>query len=304
MDFKDMSYILAIGKYGNITKAADSLYLSQPTLSKFLKAVEKQLGQPLFRKLGNRYVPTYAGERYMERAREILSVKKELDQQMVDIIKKNEGVLKVGFPAMRCTYMLPCTLPVFHKRYPHVHIDVHEASSENLTKMVLDGDIDLAFYNYGEAEENIDYTVISHEELVLVMGKDCPYGSFGKTVTGCRYPHMDLTKLQDAPFVVQAPGQRTRQIVNQLFRQAGVKPNIILQTTNIQAEAELAARNYGITFITETHLKHMPQQIQNQLQLFSVGHPVTAVDFVAAYRKNSYIPFHAQEYIKIVKDFT
>ena len=53
---------------------------------------------------------------------------------MGDIIKNNEGYLKIGFPTMRGTYMLPITLPIFHERYPNVRIDVHEANSEHLVR--------------------------------------------------------------------------------------------------------------------------------------------------------------------------
>lgn len=302
MDFKDLTYVLAIAKYGSITRAADSLYLTQPTLSKFLKSLETELGQPLFRKLGNKYIPTYAGQRYMERAREILKIKHDLDQEMGDIIKNNEGILNVGFPAMRGTYMLPCTLPIFHSLYPNVRIALHEANSSELVKMILNGDIDLAFFNYVESDENLDYTVMSHEEVVLVMSKENDFASMGKKMKGCRYPHIDLHLLRDQGFIIQTPTQRTRMVVDRLFREQKIEPKVILETSNIGAEAELAARNYGMTFITETHLKHLPDR--SRLSLFSVGNPCTTVDFVAAYRKNSYIPYHAQEYMKIVKDFT
>ena len=66
MDFKDLSYVLAIARYQNITKAANSLYVTQPTLTKFLQNLESELGQKLFRKLGHRFVLTYAGEHYVE----------------------------------------------------------------------------------------------------------------------------------------------------------------------------------------------------------------------------------------------
>ena len=78
MDFRDLSYVLAIARYQNITKAANSLYVTQPTLTKFLQNLEAELGQKLFRKLGHRFVLTYAGERYVEKAAEILNLKKEL----------------------------------------------------------------------------------------------------------------------------------------------------------------------------------------------------------------------------------
>lgn len=76
MDFRDLSYVLAIAKYQNITKAADALYITQPTLTKFLQSLESQMGQKLFRKLGHRFVLTYAGERYVSKATEILNLKR------------------------------------------------------------------------------------------------------------------------------------------------------------------------------------------------------------------------------------
>ena len=106
MDFRDLSYVLAIAKTQNITKAADSLYVTQPTLTKFLQNLEKEMGQKLFRKLGNRFVLTYAGERYVAKATEILNLKKELDQEMGDIIKQNAG--RTCFH-VHCRFSIVCT---------------------------------------------------------------------------------------------------------------------------------------------------------------------------------------------------
>ena len=302
MDFRELTYVMAIAKHKNITKAAESLYLTQPTLSKFLKALEEEVGQPLFRRLGNKYIPTYAGERYIERAREILLLKKELDQEMGDIISRNEGVLKIGFPPMRGTYMLPCTLPIFRSLYPEVRIKIREEMSDVLVKLIQEGEIDLAFFNHFESDKNIDYTVMSNEELLLVASKENKLCRMSVKMRGCKYPHIDLRLLSDQNVIMQVPGQRTRSITDRIFKNAGMEPNIILETGNIQAEAELAARNFGVAFITETHLKHVA--CTDRLAFFSVGKPNTTVDFVAAYRMNSYIPYHAQEYMKIVKEFT
>ena len=302
MDFKDLSYVLAIAKYQNITKAAESLYITQPTLTKFLQGLERDLGQKLFKRLGNRYVLTYAGERYTAKAGEILNLKKELDLEMGDIIRNNAGSLKIAFPTMRGTYMLPCTLPIFNSLYPNVKLDILEAHSSQLEGMLQNGDADLAFFNLPVKSPNIDYEIISHEEVVLVLSDTHPLAHAGIRRENCRYPWMDLNQMKNEPLIMQIPGQRTRQTVDTLFKNYDFEPNIKLQTSNISAEVELAARGYGACFVTETHLKHLSPG--KKLACFSVGNPCTTVDFVAAYRKGSYLPYHAKEYIKIVKDFT
>ncbi len=302
MDFKDLSYIVAIAKYQSITKAADSLYITQPTLTKFLQNLEKNLGQKLFKKLGNRFILTYAGERYVARATEILNMKKELDQEMGDIIKNNAGSLKIAFPTMRGTYMLPCTLPIFHSLYPNVTIDILEASSSMLEGTILAGETDLAFFNLPIKSADIDYEIISHEEVVLVLSAAHPLADKGIVREGCKYPWFDLKLLENERFILQIPGQRTRQTVDRLFKSTDFTPKRKIQTSNIRASVELAACGYGACFVTETHLKHI--HLDKGLAYFSVGDPCTTVDFVVAFRKGSYLPYHAREFIKIVKDFT
>ena len=130
MNFRKLSYVLAIAEYQNLTKAAEALYVGQPTLSKFLGSLEKELGLQLFRRAGNRYILTYAGERYAERASAILRMKEDLDTEMADIRKQDIGELKVAFAKMRYSYMLPDLLPAFHSRFPNVKINVLEGSSQ------------------------------------------------------------------------------------------------------------------------------------------------------------------------------
>ena len=302
MDFRDLTYVIAIAKYQNITRAAESLYISQPTLTKFLQHLESDIGQKLFKKLGNQFVLTYAGERYVARAQEILNMKKELDREMGDIIKNNAGSLKIAFPVMRGTYMLPCTLPVFNKMYPNVTVDVLEAHSSKLENMVLQGEADLAFFNMPVKDANIDYEIIKHEELILVMAANHPLAKADGKRKGGKYPWIDLNHLRNEEFIMQLPGQRTRQTVDRIFREYGFFPKIKLQTSNISAAVNLAASGYGPFFVTESHLNHI--HVEKKLACFSVGEFGQAVDFVAAFRRGSYLPYHAKEYIKIVKDFT
>lgn len=302
MDFKDLAYVLAIAKFQNITKAADSLYVTQPTLTKFLQNLEKELGQKLFRKLGHRFILTYAGERYVKKATEILNLKKELDQEMGDIIKNNQGSLKIAFPVMRGTYMLPCTLPIFNSLYPNVRLNILEADSSSLENMIISGEADLAFFNLPIKSPDVDYEVISHEELLLLIPDRNPLAEQGIIKEGLRYPWMDLNLLKNEPFIMQIPGQRTRQVVDNLFKEYHIEPNIKLQTSNITAEATLASKGYGCCFVTESHLRHI-KPLEN-VSFFSVGSPCTLMDFVVAFRRGSYIPYHAREYITIVKDFT
>ncbi len=302
MDFRDISYVLAIAKHQNMTKAANELYISQPTLTKFLQNLESSLDLKLFKKQGNKFIPTYAGTRYIAKATEILQLKKELDFEMADIIKSTVGVLNIAFPTMRGTYMLPCTLPVFEKFYPNVHVNVLESSSTKLESMIMAGDTDIAFLNLPLRNSNIDYEVIKHEEIVLVAPKGYPLANMGEERLECNHPWIDIKKFTKERFILFRQDQRTRQIIDKVLLSENITPNRLFVTSNVQASVELVAKGYGITFVPETHLKHM--KINSEVICFSIGSPRIAVNFVAAFRKGGYIPKYAQDYIKIVKQYT
>ena len=143
MDFRELSYVNAIAKYQNITRASEALYVSQPNLSKFLSTLEDELGLKLFDRAEKKYIPTYAGRRYLDYARQILDMKSNLDAELDDIIKRDVGVLNIGLPNMRCAYMLPKTLPAFNKEYPNVKVNIFEGTSAAIDVKLVDGEIDL-----------------------------------------------------------------------------------------------------------------------------------------------------------------
>lgn len=301
MDFKDLTYILAIAKHQNITKAADALYVGQPTLSKFLKSLEGDVGQKLFRRLGNKYIPTYAGERYLETAEQILQLKSDLDLELADIMKRDVGILKAAFPTMRCTYMLPATLPAFQQVYPHVKVDISEECSDNLDQMILDGEVEVAFYTEPVVNPNqlIEYENLGEEELLICTGKDHPIGRFAVPNPASPYPKLDVSLLKDELVIMMLPGQRTRQIMDKYLQDAGIQLNNVIYTSNLPAIMELVSMGYGISFVFDSHLRHRSEA--KPISCYSFGEPRMTSHFVAAYRKGSYLPVYCRAFIEIAR---
>ena len=91
MNLKEQTYVCVLAECGNITKAADRLYISQPALSIYINNLEKSLGTKLFERAGKRFVLTPAGELYVEKARKMLELKKEFDEAMAEIRDNKRG---------------------------------------------------------------------------------------------------------------------------------------------------------------------------------------------------------------------
>lgn len=300
MDFHELTYIVTIAKYQNLSKAAQELYVSQPTLSKFVQSLEYKFGQPIFKRLGNKFVLTYAGNRYVEYARIILAAKKDLDNELSDIMRHDIGEMKIGFPFIRSNYMLPNTLPVFSAQYPNVKLEILEADSRKLENSLLDGSIDLAFLPLPLHSQDLTVEEISIEEFVLVMSQDHPIFQNHSGKKGGRYPWLDLREIKDERILMQKHGQRNRAIADRLLDEAGISSASILELRDISAAVQLAALGYGVCFIKDSLLRH----IQCSPAVFSVGNPCTETGFAAVYRKGVYLPPYMRAYIQIVREFT
>ena len=292
MDFRELSYIAAIAKHQNITKAAEALYISQPGLSKFLTGLEADLGLKLFDRIDKKYTPTYAGERYLTYARTILDTKASLDAELADIIKRDVGVLNIALPNMRCAYMLPKTLPAFNAKYPNVKVNIFEGTSAVIDQRLLEGETDLAFYSKPyKPNPRITYETLAREELKVCTRLGHPVRDLAKS------GHVELSALGEERLILLSPEQRTGQISRYWLARAGIDLSNSITTNNMPAVIALTEQGWGVSFVFESHLRwHSPKP---ELDTYSFGDGRVMSDFVAAYRKGGYLSSYARDFIMI-----
>lgn len=296
MDFRELTYITAIAKYQHITRAAEALHTGQPNLSKLLSGLEQELGLKLFQRIDKKYIPTYAGERYLHYARMILEAKESLDAELTDIIKRDIGILNIGLPNMRCTYMLPKTLPVFNAKYPNVKVNIFEGTSSAIDKRLLDGDTDLAFYSK-PYKPNIllEYKTITTEELLICTSRDHHLKSCADS-SG----HLSLDALRNERLILLSTEQRTGQISRYWLERSNIPLDNSITTNNMPAVISLTEQGWGVSFIFESHLRlHSPKP---EIDTYSFGEPKVMSDFVASYRKGGYLPVYAREFIDVARN--
>ena len=300
MDFKELTYFVAIAKYKNITKAADSLFLSQPTLTKFLQQLEYNLNQRLFQRAGKSLILTYAGKRYLFWANQILSLKKDMEQELSDIAEGKSGVLRIGFSSIRGSDIILNVIPLFTQMYPNIQLKFQEVNADSFEHQLLSHNLDLAFFNLPITNPNISYQILNYEEVILVTKHDHQLVAYAQKHDDCRYPWIDLALTKNETFIMLSKELRLHSIVNNLLKDVGVTPNISFYTKNVEAACILASEGMGITFSGEHHIQHTKFNLPPAI--FSIGRPCTRRTFVAATRKGSYLPHYAQDLINIVKN--
>jgi DNA-binding transcriptional LysR family regulator len=301
MDFKELQYVLAIAKNNSISKAARELYISQPSLSKYLQNLENNLGIKLFERIGNNFVLTYAGERYIKCAREILKEKKDLDDEFSDILNHKKGRLNVACSMARSAYLISETIPKFKEKYPNVEMKfLEELESNNLDELLMSGDADLAIFTYSGNNALLNCELLKNEEITLAVDRNHPLANEGEQIEGCKFPWIDIDRFKDDNFVLNYPETKSGEIAEKVLEKFDKKPNVVLRTKSIEGAIRLAACGFGISFALDTHLKYI--NLNNPPVYFSIGDPQITVKLFAVYRKNSYLPQFVQDYINIVRE--
>ena len=107
MNIKHAQYMLPVMQEGSITAAAKKLYISQPSLSQMIKLVETNLGTPIFNRSTDPITLTYAGEKYIEAAKQILTINNNLQKEIDEITHEDHGCLQLGIPVQRAMQVLP-----------------------------------------------------------------------------------------------------------------------------------------------------------------------------------------------------
>ncbi|MCI8948960.1 MAG: LysR family transcriptional regulator [Lachnospiraceae bacterium] len=303
MDLKEARYILAIAKHKNIGKAAESLFISQPSLSKYLKNLERQLGSPLFSRIDNAYIPTYVGERYLYYAEQIADLGKEWNQEYRDITHREHGRLHIAIPIMLGSTLLQPTLMEFHTRYPHITVNVMEEVNFIAEQTLTNHSIDLTFYNVHEFPKLLAYEIIQREEIVLILPGCHPLAKKAEKKPGFCYPWLDLSLLNQENFILLYPDQNTGSIALKLFSEYQIQPPILLHTRNSQMSIQLAMDGMGAAFAPASYFHFLEKNRTDRPLCFSIGHTPVVTTTIAAHRPKRYLSQYAKDYIQILQEY-
>ena len=301
MDLDQMRYFVTVADCHSITKAAQQLYISQPSLSRSIAAVEEEAGTLLLDRTTRPLSLTFAGQRYYETAKKILELSTDLNRQLRDINDCASGQITIGCSSQRAAYTLPAVLPKFKARYPGVEICTCEQDSAYLEDALLKGKVDLVVFpdqTTLESNDLIDTIVLGPEEFLLVCGdgvlsrEQCLDG-FSKTV--------DFARLKDMPFVTLTSGHGSRRMCNRIFKQYGFEPKIVFECDSNALVLRIAAAKVGLAMMPDKVVKMHTGCVA--VNTYSISNPPMTWNVLAAFRKGHYRTKAEQYLLSLLLEF-
>ena len=298
MDFRQLHYITVVAKYRNVTKAAESLYISQSALSHYIKNAEDELGVRLFDRSTNPISLTPAGRCYLDSAQRILLENERLTKELRDITNHMTGTLTLGTSTDRCSYMMPKLLPRFMEMYPGIRVNVVVSGGTRLTDMLRKGEIDMMLLPSPSEEigPGLASELLYAEELIFVARKGVI--PMSERING---RHIVSPKLLNGmPFFLQEQGHMNRTYCDGFFRRNRIHPDIRQEFSSNITCYRMAATGAGVTVIP-----FMTTQLANPagpVELFSMGDPPALWEVRIFYRKDAYLGLPEKQLIELARE--
>ncbi len=296
--FSNMEYVYAVYKHRSFSKAAESLFISQPSLSLTVKKVEQRVGSPLFDRSTSPVRLTECGEEYIRCAERIMDVQSGFENYLGALGALESGSLVLGASNFFTSYILPPVITQFKTKHPGLRVHLVEAGTADLERQLFDGGLDLVADNNELNPALYKKQFFFAERLLLALPRPLagealrPYALEIGDIVGGRHlqkgtPAPPLALFGQLPFLLLRRGNDTRTRADQLFAQQQLSPPVVLELDQLATAFHMAYRGLGATLASDTLVREiLPDE---RLLYFKLTGPLAHRDNYFHYKHNKYL---------------
>lgn len=235
MDLRQLRSLVHISDCGSLSRAAEILRTSQPSLSLQIKNLEAELGVELLSRHARGVTLTELGRLFCEHARTILKDVQRAKETIATQAKSPIGRVSVGLPTSACRGVSSQLMRTVAKNYPNVALHIVEAMSGTLDEWIQLGRLDVALLYDHKAFPNVAWTEMMVEDLMLIAGRNNPV---------LRRNSVPFRELEHLPIVLPGHTHVIRNVVERLAAREGITPNVVIDSDSLTAISQLVRAGY------------------------------------------------------------
>jgi len=251
---QQLRILKAVASEKSFTRAAEILFVSQPSLSKQIKTLEHRLGILLFNRENNTITLTEAGKVFLQYSERILALCEESCRAVNDVKNGDRGSLTVGASQTIGTYLMPRVLALFAQNYPQINIKVQVDSTRIIAKNVMNQEIDIAVVGGDIPEElkkNLEIESFVEDELILIIPKSHPFAIKKKKI-------INKDDLYHLNFITLNSTSTIRKFIDNILVQNDIETkqfNVIMQLNSIEAIKTAVGLGLGAAFVSSSAIE-------------------------------------------------
>lgn len=275
-----LHYLDTLLKIGNFTKAAHSLYISQPYLTQIIKRCENELGVALINREATPLQLTEAGELYYHYLKKLELEQDNFKKQLYPFTITNGIMIRIGILGTLGQDLLPLILPEFLQKFPEVKVELVEDFADNNERNAISGNIDFFIGQNSEAVSQA-LTVYATEKIGYLAVIPACSQLYHKKQHFLRAEQFNLETFLQEKLVLTVKGSSVRRNINYLFDKYQIVPQVVLETQNLPTAFNLAKNGLGGTIVPESRVER--KKLEN-CNLFPLSKNLISANFFIAYR--------------------
>ena len=298
MNTKQLQYVLTLARTGSFSKAADTLGISQPSLSQYIKKIEQELAVTLFERGAGAVRLTDAGHAFVRAGEQILCIERDMERALRDVAEAQSGTLTVGVAPYRSASLMPQLAARFKQIYPGICLVADERGSNELLEGAERGELELAIVPMPVNEKLFCTEEILEEELVLAVPSALASQLHPERMAKRKYPAVDVCELNGLPFCMITQNQIMQKNLDDLCRTYDLVLHSAVVVRSLEAQIAMVGAGLGAALV--------PEGIEcfgtAGITYFSLKQALPRRKIAAIYRKDRPLSRVARAFVDMMKE--
>ena len=292
MDIRALRYFVAVVDHQSFSRAAEALYVTQPTVSKMIQQLEQSLDLTLLERTGKRFTLTDAGQVVLQRGRALLAMHEEMGVELADLQQLRRGDLRIGVTQQAHAPLAPL-LAAYHRRHPQIELKLFEGGSQSIETDLRSGVLEMGTLLDHPANQDIwqdfDSFPLVRSPICLLAPKESAWHGRKR---------VKLRELADSSFIFYGEGFALNDIIADACLRAGFTPRISSRSGQWDFVASLVRLGVGITLLPKVFCDTLDQGL---FTIAKLEEPALDWKLMLAWRRGGHLSFAARAWLELVR---
>lgn len=286
MELRQLQYFQMVSKLNSITRAAELLHVSQPSVTVAIQKLEEELGVQLLDRGQKQLSLTVEGQVFFMKIEDILNRLEDTISEMKNYRDLQTGILNIGVPPMMGSFLFPTIFSGFRKLYPHLELSIQEEGSLVIHQKLEMGELDIGIVNISRPSPKVETLTLTRGEIVAVLPNNHPMVDNAA---------ISFAQLRDQ-LLILPKDTVLQQVLLEKCHEHQISPNIILQSGQLETIRRLVAQGVGISFLLDKVAYHDDHSITLPLE-----NPLY-IEIGLAWRKDKYLSKATKAFINFISE--
>jgi DNA-binding transcriptional LysR family regulator len=289
LDIKHLQYFIEVANFNSFSRAADHLFITQPTISKMIKNLETELGVALFDRSRKQLILTDAGGIILEQAKLIEKAFKNLETELDNLTGLKKGHIRIGLPPIFDAHYFLKIVGSFHEKYPGITFQLVEDGSKKIEEDVGNNLLDVGVIVLPTKNDIFDYFSFMEEDLKLILHISHPLAE---------REEVNLADLANESLILFNKDFVLNDRIIYSCNSVGFNPHIISESSQRSFIEEMVVSKFGVSLLPES----VCQNLNKNVKSVKIVNPSISWNLAIIWGKNQYFSYAAKEWLQFTKE--